>query len=641
MKKFLSLVSIVFIITSVIILPKNTSAEVGQISVTLTGANNPAMASELSAVSILVYNGTTPLNGSGEYIPASNFTGSQSYGFTIGNVSLNASNIYKVGVAFFDADGHTVNYNNYTIQSNGATLAKIDTNIFASDVAGLPSGSTIQYSLNINRAATDSISVTVPAMNNSSAASELSAMSVLVYDGTTLLNSPNGEYIPANNFVGSGSYGFTIGNLSLKSSGAYTIGVAIHPSTSSVNLNNYSITVNGTGLTRDSSDNSIFSKNVSGILSGQNLSYSLIVTRTASSSPPPPPPPPPSDSGSGSGSNATVASVGSVNTSGQVPTAVKVSINNNAEITTVNKVTLKLETDSDKSTTKMLVSNDKEFKDASWELFSDTKEWTLPEEYGVKTVYVQFKDYYGNYSPVVTDEIQYQKEGTAVITTETKTVAETASAESTNKTGGEVLGVSDYKFVSSLTLGSQSNEVKQLQLKLMGLGYYKSEVTGYFGTQTLKAVKDFQRGKGITPSGIVGSQTRGALNKSASTAAAQKKVEGLAFGIKNSDVTALQNKLRTAKFLTEKSTGYFGPATQNAVKKFQEKVGLPVTGIADKTTLAKLESFDVKSSESVAVNTNKEKIEQISKELNAKKAELLQSLNLLLIRLQADSQGLR
>lgn len=43
----------------------------------------------------------------------------------------------------------------------------------------------------------------------------------------------------------------------------------------------------------------------------------------------------------------------------------------------------------------------------------------------------------------------------------------------------------------------------------------------------------------------------------------------LEVGMSGGDVTTLQNELRTAKYLTASATGYFGPATLAAVKKFQ------------------------------------------------------------------------
>lgn len=66
--------------------------------------------------------------------------------------------------------------------------------------------------------------------------------------------------------------------------------------------------------------------------------------------------------------------------------------------------------------------------------------------------------------------------------------------------------------VSALSkYGSSGEEVKQIQTKLKNWGYYKGNIDGIYGSQTLKAVKDFQRKNGLTVDGIVGEKTLAAL----------------------------------------------------------------------------------------------------------------------------------
>ncbi|NLJ31663.1 MAG: spore cortex-lytic enzyme [Clostridiales bacterium] len=60
-------------------------------------------------------------------------------------------------------------------------------------------------------------------------------------------------------------------------------------------------------------------------------------------------------------------------------------------------------------------------------------------------------------------------------------------------------------------MGSQGTEVKQIQVKLRDMGYYKGNVDSIFGTQTKNAVIQFQRAKGLTPDGIAGAKTLKAL----------------------------------------------------------------------------------------------------------------------------------
>lgn len=59
--------------------------------------------------------------------------------------------------------------------------------------------------------------------------------------------------------------------------------------------------------------------------------------------------------------------------------------------------------------------------------------------------------------------------------------------------------------------GSRGEEVKTIQTKLKRWGYYKGNVDGIYGSQTLEAVKYFQRKNGLTVDGIAGTKTLQAM----------------------------------------------------------------------------------------------------------------------------------
>ena len=59
--------------------------------------------------------------------------------------------------------------------------------------------------------------------------------------------------------------------------------------------------------------------------------------------------------------------------------------------------------------------------------------------------------------------------------------------------------------------GSQGQAVRAIQQKLQRWGYYDGEVDGIYGSQTVKAVKYFQRRNGLSADGVVGSATLKAL----------------------------------------------------------------------------------------------------------------------------------
>lgn len=56
-------------------------------------------------------------------------------------------------------------------------------------------------------------------------------------------------------------------------------------------------------------------------------------------------------------------------------------------------------------------------------------------------------------------------------------------------------------------LGSQGEEVRQIQKKLKSLGFYNGSIDGIYGTGTQSAVKSFQKSVGITADGIAGPTT--------------------------------------------------------------------------------------------------------------------------------------
>ncbi len=67
----------------------------------------------------------------------------------------------------------------------------------------------------------------------------------------------------------------------------------------------------------------------------------------------------------------------------------------------------------------------------------------------------------------------------------------------------EALALSKY--------GSRGEEVRQIQTKLKRWGYYKGNIDGIYGTQTLEAVKWFQSKNNLTVDGIAGKNTLQAM----------------------------------------------------------------------------------------------------------------------------------
>ena len=65
--------------------------------------------------------------------------------------------------------------------------------------------------------------------------------------------------------------------------------------------------------------------------------------------------------------------------------------------------------------------------------------------------------------------------------------------------------------------GSRGTEVRTIQEKLKRWGYYSGSVDGIYGSQTVSAVKCFQKKNGLTVDGIAGTQTLKAMGITSSS----------------------------------------------------------------------------------------------------------------------------
>ena len=69
----------------------------------------------------------------------------------------------------------------------------------------------------------------------------------------------------------------------------------------------------------------------------------------------------------------------------------------------------------------------------------------------------------------------------------------------------------------AIVITASQSENKQIQQRLKELGYYSGSIDGIIGSQSLKAIKNFQRDYGLTVDGIVGPKTLSALGLTSST----------------------------------------------------------------------------------------------------------------------------
>ncbi|MDU0200606.1 MULTISPECIES: cell wall hydrolase [Paenibacillus] len=79
-----------------------------------------------------------------------------------------------------------------------------------------------------------------------------------------------------------------------------------------------------------------------------------------------------------------------------------------------------------------------------------------------------------------------------------------------------IMGMAVPVSAQSLSQGTQSDQVLDMQERLSALGYFHAGITGYYGSQTKNAVKKFQASYGLTVDGEADSLTLSKLKKSIS-----------------------------------------------------------------------------------------------------------------------------
>ena len=134
--------------------------------------------------------------------------------------------------------------------------------------------------------------------------------------------------------------------------------------------------------------------------------------------------------------------------------------------------------------------------------------------------------------------------------------------------------------------GSRGSEVTQIQTKLKRWGYYSGNIDGIYGTQTVNAVKYFQRKNGLTADGIAGPATLKAMgittssNSSSSTSSYNSNLNLLArviYGESRGEPytgqvavgAVVMNRIKSSSFPNTLSGVVYQPGAFDAVKDGQ------------------------------------------------------------------------
>ena len=143
--------------------------------------------------------------------------------------------------------------------------------------------------------------------------------------------------------------------------------------------------------------------------------------------------------------------------------------------------------------------------------------------------------------------------------------------------------------------GAKGEQVRELQHRLFQLAWLPELTTGTYDAATKAAVAGFQSKRGLKSTGIVNDRTWQRLVKLTRTPTHDQMFNILkpgpalfAPGATGDDVRDLQARLQQIAWYFGDVSGTYGESTVSAVRGFQKKRGIPVTGEVDRRTLDRL-----------------------------------------------------
>lgn len=146
-----------------------------------------------------------------------------------------------------------------------------------------------------------------------------------------------------------------------------------------------------------------------------------------------------------------------------------------------------------------------------------------------------------------------------------------------------------------LEAGDEGDPVRDLQHRLLQLEWFSGKITGVYGDDTVLAIEGFQAKRGITVTGEVDQATLDRLH-SMTRQPTQDEMHNilrpgpalLAQGSTGDGVKDVQARLKQIGWYSPKIDGVYGPQTEEAVRGFQAKRQIPVTGEVDQRTKDRL-----------------------------------------------------
>ncbi|RCK68068.1 peptidoglycan-binding protein [Desertihabitans brevis] len=179
-----------------------------------------------------------------------------------------------------------------------------------------------------------------------------------------------------------------------------------------------------------------------------------------------------------------------------------------------------------------------------------------------------------------------------------------------------------------LSPGDTGDKVRELQSRLKQIEWFSGKITDTYGDSTRAAVDGFQDKRELEVTGVVDELTWAALVDMTRTPTDDEMHNRLTpgpalyeKGSQGEEVREVQARLKQIGWFSGEVTDFYGDATAAAVKGFQEKRELPVTGEVDQRTLTSLEGMTREPTKAELTNEKPKKKKEKEKEDGGSDAE--------------------
>ena len=164
-------------------------------------------------------------------------------------------------------------------------------------------------------------------------------------------------------------------------------------------------------------------------------------------------------------------------------------------------------------------------------------------------------------------------------------------SNTTTSTTSTTLTIQTSTSTSTIPITVNINNIEDAQKQLLNLGLYKGDINGFNNSLTRNAIKEFQKLAGLVVDGILGPNTKAALEigENSYVSLDSKVAKIVDTIVYSAEIEEAQKKLKELNLYSGDIDGINGKLTKNAIREFQRLSGLSVDGVYGPITKASLE----------------------------------------------------